>query len=310
MVSPSFWNAPQPDWRARLLRPLAAAYGAAAAHRLRHAGARVHAKVITVGNFTAGGAGKTPLALALAAMARDMRLKTAFLTRGYGGDESALLARCAPVFEGADRLASAQQAIAQGADLLICDDGLQSRRIEPDLALCAVDGAVGEGNGLCLPAGPLRAPLDAQWPLVDALVVIGAGAPGAKLTQAAALHARPAIAAEFQPAGATLDLRGARVLAFAGIGRPEKFFATLRAAGAHVVATRPFADHHRYTPRELALLHAEAAREKAQLATTEKDFARLTADQRADIVAAPVALVFSDEEAMRLRALVHQKLQL
>ena len=315
MRAPAFWGEEAPGLAASLLSPAGAIYGAVVARRMARPGAASGVPVICVGNFTAGGAGKTPLAIAVAEMLIARGEAPAFLSRGHGGshrgsplrvdparheasvtgDEPLLLARVAPTFVCSDRFAGARAAVAAGASVLVMDDGMQNPSLRKDFTLVAVDGGAGVGNGLCMPAGPLRAPLAAQLPRVDALAIIGAGEPGERVAASApgkpVFHARlapdPAIAAR---------LRGARVVAFAGIGRPEKFFDTLRETGAEVVATRAFADHHPFTPNEIATLKREAAEARARLVTTEKDFTRLPAD--CDALALPARLEFPEAEKL------------
>ena len=191
--APRFWVKPRPTLLARLLQPIGFAYGRTTARRMREQGERAGAPTICVGNFVAGGAGKTPAALALARMLIGDGRRVAFLSRGYGGaervepllvdpnahnaaivgDEPLLLARIAPCWVGTDRVRSARRAIEAGANALILDDGLQNPALVKDLAFAVVDGETGFGNGLCVPAGPLRAPVAAQLPFVRALIVLG-----------------------------------------------------------------------------------------------------------------------------------------
>lgn len=324
MRAPAFWTAPAPTLGARLLQPLAAVYGAAAAARLKKPGARVGLRIVCVGNFTLGGAGKTPAALALASdlIARGERV--AFLSRGYGGalsgrtpvvvdpaqhmaaevgDEPLLLARLAPTVICADRAEGAQAARRLGAGVIVMDDGLQNPALAKDEALAVVDGAVGFGNGLVFPAGPLRAPLAAQWPLVGRVLIVGPGAAGAEVAREAAARGKRVDFARLVPDPATVAaLRGRALLAFAGIGRPGKFFATLEEAGLDVAARAAFADHHPFTEAEIAGLAARAAARGLTLATTEKDLARLTPAlraraQAAGLVAVPARLIFDDSGA-------------
>jgi tetraacyldisaccharide 4'-kinase len=309
MRAPAFWWKPSPDIVAHLLSPAGAIYGAVAANRMARSGERVGTPVICVGNFVAGGAGKTPTAIAIARELAARGHKPFFLSRGYGGtatgapvrvdpashnaadvgDEPLLLARTAPVIVSADRLAGARAAASQGASVIVMDDGLQNPSLAKDVRIAVVDGAVGAGNGLCIPAGPLRAPIERQFEHVDAIVVIGAGEPGERLAAQARARGKTAVQAHLEPDAATLErLRDHRIVAFAGIGRPEKFFDTLRGAGATLVATHGFADHRPYSEADLAKLHAEAYRAGALLVTTEKDHARIGAAD--DIVALPVTL--------------------
>lgn len=317
MRAPDFWRRAPPSPLARALAPLGALYGAAVARRMRRAGPRADRPTIVVGGLTLGGDGKTPTALALAALLAEMGERPAFLTRGYGrrgagaafrvdpdrdtartaGDEALLLARSAPTIVGTDRAAGARLAQALGASVLILDDGLHSRRLEADFALLVVDGRYGAGNGYCPPAGPLRAPLSAQLAAADALLAIGRGAAGAPVVAWAQAAGRPVFHASL-----ALDspeaLAGRRALAFAGIARPDKFFATLEDAGVALAATRGFADHHEFSAREIAALEREAARLGADLLTTEKDAARLGAGLPARVTVARAMLVIDESERL------------
>jgi tetraacyldisaccharide 4'-kinase len=293
---------------------------------MRGPGERASAPTICVGNFVAGGAGKTPTALALARMLIGDGRRVAFLSRGYGGaervepllvdaaahtaamvgDEPLLLAKLAPCWVGTDRIRSARSAVAAGANALILDDGLQNPGLVKDLAFGVVDGETGFGNGLCIPAGPLRAPVSAQLPFVRALIVLGGDDAGASPIGAWA-PGKPLIRASLEPdALAAAPLIGREVVAFAGIARPEKFYATLRRVGAQIVATRDFADHHPYTAREVEALIEEAGRRGALLATTEKDVVRLSARHARAVVTLPVTLRF--EEPGSVRRLLRQAL--
>ena len=293
--APAFWNLLPPTPLARVLAPLGAAYGTATAWRMRRPGAALPCPVICIGNFTAGGTGKTPMAQALGRMLLAQGYHPAFLSRGFGGvagrqptlvdpaqhtaletgDEPLLLARTAPVVVCADRLAGARLALAHGADVLVMDDGLQNPALAKTLSLTMVDGVVGFGNGLCLPAGPLRAPLAAQWRWVQGLVVVGEGSAGERAAQSAAEAGKTVFFARLVPdATAAARLRGQKVVAFGGIGRPSKFFASLESTGAHIIARHGFADHHFYSPAEMQALQHQALAGNAGLVTTEKDMAR------------------------------------
>jgi len=275
MRPPAFWAAGPDHPAARCLAPLGAAYGALVARRMDRPGARAGCPILCLGNFTLGGAGKTPAALALAAVLADLGRTPAFLSRGYGGrtagpvqvdlarhdadavgDEPLLLARRAPTVVSRDRPAGAALCRALGADTIVMDDGLQNPSLVKDLSLAVIDGPAGLGNGLPVPAGPLRAPLDRQWRHVAGLILVGDGAPGEAVARAAEARGLPVHRARL--VRETDDLAGRRCLAFAGIGRPDKFFATLAEAGAVIAATRPFPDHHRYRAGELATLATEA----------------------------------------------------
>ena len=320
MRAPAFWWEPTPSLFAQFLRPPAAMYGAIAGSRMQQRGVTLDVPVICVGNFTVGGTGKTPTALRLADLLTADGQRPFFLTRGYGGrlagpvrvspghhgandvgDEPLLLARAAPTIVARDRPQGAGLATREGASVIVMDDGLQNPSLAKDLALTVVDGATGVGNGLCLPAGPLRAPLAAQWQKVDALVVVGEGAGGAAVAHEAGARGKPVFRARIEPDGASAEqLRGQRVFAFAGIGRPEKFFATLQHCGATVVRSKSFPDHHAYTADEIATIVAEAATNDLAVVTTEKDFTRIgPLPGGRTIKVLPVRLVFDDEQALR-----------
>jgi tetraacyldisaccharide 4'-kinase len=321
MRAPEFWGRSPPSPLARLLSPFGALYGAAAARRMSRPGAQASLPTIVVGGFTAGGDGKTPVAVALGEMLAQMGERPAFLTRGYGrkgaerepflvdparhcageaGDEPMLLARRAPTIVGVDRPAGARLAQEIGASVLLLDDGLQSRRLEPDLALAVVDAAFGAGNGLCMPAGPLRAPLARQLESADALVTVGSGDAVETLLRSASAVGMRVWNARTRPDPRTAArLAGKRALAFAGLARPEKFLATLRAAGALVSSWRWFRDHHHYARGEIESLEREAARAGAILVTTEKDAVRLPKAFAASCVALPIELVWEDPAGLR-----------
>lgn len=318
MRAPAFW------WRASsplsiLLRPASLAYGFVAGRRMRRGGAHAEVPVVCIGNFTAGGAGKTPTAIAVAGLMRAMGEAPVFLSRGYGGtrrgpirvtdpdtaaevgDEPLLLAAFAPTIVSRDRPAGAALAARQGATVIVMDDGLQNPSLAKDLSLAVVDGAAGIGNGLPLPAGPLRAPMRVQWRKVDAVLVIGPGPAGERVMADARARGVPAYRGRLvpDPAAAT-RLKGQRVLAFAGIGRPDKFFETLAECGATVEVARAFPDHHAFTAAEIAGLHEEAKARGLHLVTTEKDAARLAGSpMRSGVLTLPVHLHLDDPGALR-----------
>ncbi len=314
MKAPAFWLRSPPTPLARALRPLGAIYGAQTLRRMALGGARVAAPVICVGNFVLGGAGKTPTAMAIGKLLLSAGERVAFISRGYGGarrsepigvdlsihsarlvgDEPLLLAGVAPCFVGDNRVAAAQAAIDAGANVIIMDDGLQNPHIRKDFSLGVIDAGAGFGNGLCFPAGPLRAPAEAQLRFVSAILLIGPA------DAAAPIAGKTLLRADLRPqAASAAALLGQRVFAFAGIARPEKFYATLRALGAHLVATRDFADHHPFSPRETDQLLADAAAMGAKLVTTQKDWVRLSPQFQREAMALPVELRFEDEAAMR-----------
>jgi tetraacyldisaccharide 4'-kinase len=329
MREPAFWWR-KPALAAGLLAPGAACYGAIAARRMARQGVRVGVPVLCVGNFTHGGAGKTPTVTMLATMLQAAGEQPFCLSRGYGGslagpkrvdphadgaalvgDEALLLARQAPTIVARDRAAGAQAAAAAGASVIIMDDGLQNGSLAKDFTLAVVDGRRGVGNGKVFPAGPLRAPLAAQLKCTDALLLVGGGDGASNVIAAAA--GLPAFHGRLLPdAGTTAELKARNVLAFAGIGDTEKFFATAAAAGIAIAERRPFPDHHRYTAEEAAELIMQAEHNGLALLTTEKDRARMTGEPLLAALAAcahvlPVTMVV--EEADELRALVLSKLR-
>ncbi|WP_246161472.1 tetraacyldisaccharide 4'-kinase [Segnochrobactrum spirostomi] len=257
--------------------------------------ARAAVPVVCIGNFVAGGAGKTPTALLIAGIARELGRRPVFLSRGYGGreagplavdparhdaadvgDEPLLLAAAAPTVVSRDRPAGAVLASTLG-DLIVMDDGFQNPSLAKDLSIVVVDGGFGIGNGRCIPAGPLRAPLPVQLDRADAVLVIGDPAPAlAHLDAALTAHRTPRFAGHLVPRDPA-HLAGRRVVAFAGIGRPEKFFDSVRKTGAIIAATRPFPDHHAFTEKDAADLLSLCASEAAVPLTTAKDGARLPA---------------------------------
>ncbi|MGL4634981.1 MAG: tetraacyldisaccharide 4'-kinase [Beijerinckiaceae bacterium] len=294
MKTPEFWYRP-PGLLALLLSPFGWLYGFITSRRMARIGLSADIPVICVGNFTAGGAGKTPTAIAMAKLLQDMNERPFVVSRGYGGsargplrvdpslhkatdcgDEPLLLARHAPTIVSKDRAEGVRTAIAAGATVVVLDDGLQNSALQKDFTVCVVDGAVGIGNGRCVPAGPLRAPLQAQLGFVDLVLVLGQGKPGETLAESMKRYGKPCIAARILPDPEDVQkLQGRRLLAFAGIGRPEKFFATLRDAGLDVAETRAFADHQVFSDADLASVSQLASAQKLTLVTTEKDAVRI-----------------------------------
>ena len=325
MREPAFW------WRkaglaSGLLAPAAACYGAIAARRMLRQGTRAGVPVLCVGNFTLGGAGKTPAVMRLAKLLQEAGERVFCLSRGYGGslagpkrvdahsdhaaqvgDEALLLARVAPTMVARDRVAGAEAAAAAGASVVIMDDGLQNASLAKDFTIAVVDGRRGLGNGRVFPAGPLRAPLAAQLARTDALLVIGNG-DGARDIAAAGL---PIFHGQLQPnSAAVTELKARKVLAFAGIGDPDKFFATATKAGIAVAQRQAFPDHHRFTAEEAAELIMRAEHDGLALLTTEKDRARMAGEPLLAALAAKahvLTVTLLVIEAQELRALVLAK---
>jgi tetraacyldisaccharide 4'-kinase len=292
--APPFWWE-RPDWRAYALSPLSLTYGFIAGHRMKTARrARIDAPVLCVGNFTVGGSGKTPVAIALAREAARMGLVPGFLSRGHGGsfsgvhivdvdhdsarhvgDEPLLLARHGPTAVSRDRIAGAKRLIGdKGCDFLIMDDGFQSARVHMDFALLVVDARYGLGNGCVIPAGPLRAGIRDQLLFADAILKVGEGTAADAIVRRSARAGKPIYQAHTRPVDGK-PWAGRRFLAFAGIGHPDKFFDSVAAAGGKVELAKAFPDHHFYAEDELAELAAMAGADGLQLVTTSKDAARL-----------------------------------
>jgi tetraacyldisaccharide 4'-kinase len=259
---------------------------------MRQQGQKLDCPVICVGNWTAGGAGKTPVALALSSLLREKDWQPVFLSRGYGGaecgplqitpksdanqcgDEPLLLAREAPTFIAKDRLAGALEACKHG-NLIIMDDGLQNPALEKNIRLAVVDARVGIGNGLCVPAGPMRAPLRNQWAHTDAVIMVGDGEAGEAI---AAKAPCPVFRGRTEPdPEIAATLAGKKVMAVAGIGRPQKLYDSLESVGAEVKIGRAFDDHHTFDRHEIEALVAESAQNALTLVTTAKDHVRIMA---------------------------------
>jgi tetraacyldisaccharide 4'-kinase len=317
MREPGFWHGPS-SLNSHLLKPLAALYGAIAAKRLRRSGLNAGIPVLCVGNYHVGGAGKTPTVLALAKLLRELGETPVVLSRGYGGklrgpvkvdpdrhaasdvgDEPLMLANRLPVVVARKRAEGVPLARAQNASVILMDDGFQSPAVVKDASLIVIDSERGLGNGQVFPAGPLRAPLRPQLARTDALITVGGGAAAEAVAAEIAAQGKPVLRAHLKPDAAQVaELRGQRVLAFAGIGDPARFFNTLRASGIDVIRERAFADHHPYAQGEIEGLIAEAKRDALMLVTTEKDLARLRSWAQ-QIVPFPVTLEFDDAALLR-----------
>jgi tetraacyldisaccharide 4'-kinase len=316
MKTPRFWSNPpeRPGWQARLLAPAAWLWRLGGWWRGRAVVPyRAPVPVVCIGNLTAGGAGKTPMVAALLARLVAQGRDPHVVSRGHGGrlarsssarphrvdpdrdsyeavgDEPLLLAALAPVWVARDRAAGARAAAAAGAGLIVMDDGFQNPSVVKDRSILMVDAGPGFGNARLIPAGPLREPVAGGLARADAVVLVGTGA-----ERKAAVARWPglagALAARLVPRRTGLSLEGEKVLAFAGIGRPGKFFATLKAMGAQIVEAVPFADHCDYPPAVLRRLQRRALAEGAMLVTTEKDAVRLPAGFRREVVVVQVHL--------------------
>jgi tetraacyldisaccharide 4'-kinase len=305
MRAPDFWQKDGP--LGMLLSPLGALYGMSVAFKARNARPfDPGVPVICVGNLTAGGSGKTPIAIAIAEMLRARGHKPYFLTRGYAGkergpalasrghsaavmgDEALLLARTAPTIVARDRALGARLARDKGASVLVMDDGHQNFGLRKSLSLVVVDAESRFGNGRQIPAGPLREPVAQGLARADAVLLVGDGLPDLEG------YRGPVLRAHLKPEAAAFA--GKDVFAFAGIGRPEKFIASLQDCGAHLTGSCFFDDHHAYARDEITQLKMVAGH--AMLVTTEKDFVRLTTEEREGIKVLKVAAEFDDRAAM------------
>jgi tetraacyldisaccharide 4'-kinase len=323
MREPRFWHG-APSLHSDLLRPLAVLYGVIAARRMQRGGLDAGVPVICVGNYHVGGAGKTPTVLALAKLLRGLGETPVVLSRGYGGklhgpvkvdparhaaadvgDEPLMLAATLPVVVSRQRADGVPLARSLAATVILLDDGFQSPAVAKDASLIVIDGHRGLGNGQVFPAGPLRAPLPPQLARTDALIIVGNGTAADGAAAEIAAQDKPVLRANLAPNQASVAaLRGKRVLAFAGIGDPARFFGTLQASGVDVVRSRAFADHHAFARSEIDSLIAEAASDALTLVTTEKDLARLRVagglpDWAKAIVPFAVTLEFADLAGLR-----------
>lgn len=316
MRAPEFWSGGGGGVAPILLSPFSALYAAATKRRMAHAGWQAPVPVVCCGNATAGGAGKTTVALDLGRRLGNRGIGAHFLLRGYGGrikgparvdpaqhdstavgDEALLLAAERPTWVAADRAAGAQAAIAVGAQAIVMDDGLQNPTLEKDLSLLVIDGTYGFGNGRVIPAGPLREPVGAAASRCNAAVLIGEDETGALAQLPPGL---PVLRARLKPGPEAELLAGQPVFAFCGIANPRKFFATLQEAGAFLAGRQAYADHYPFDEGDLRDLLAEADSLRATPVTTRKDFVRIPPAFRNRVTVVTVQLEWEEPAAIEL----------
>lgn len=309
---PAFWRNPAAHLLPALLSPVEALVIRAARKRQEKAGWSAPVPVLCCGNVSVGGTGKTPVVMELAQRLIRRGKNPHILARGYGGrvpdgtrvdpmrhgagdvgDEPLLLASICPVWVGGDRVRGAERAIEAGADCLLMDDGFQNPGLRKTASLLVIDGGAGVGNGHVLPAGPLREPLTDALARSTAILLTGADRTG--LLPRLQACGKPVFQAFFKQSVEVAAVMGKPCIAFAGLGRPDKFFDTLRDAGVNLVGTRIFADHHPYTAHDLARLETEARRHGAVLVTTPKDHVRLPLEFQARVISVGVDLIWRDE---------------
>ncbi len=308
--APRFWQSRGAISSALL--PVAWAYSAIATSRWRRTEPiDCGLPVVCIGNLEVGGAGKTPLAIDLLVRLQARGLKPFALTRGYGGkrsgpllvdparhdwrqvgDEARLLASHAPTIVSGDRVAGALLARQQGADIIVMDDGFQNPGLKKTASLLVIDADYGLGNGRLFPAGPLREAPGAALARCDAIVLVG---DSGGLPDELSGTSLPLLKAAIRTLNKPLDLKGRRVIAFAGIGRPKKFFDGLRRIGAELVSAVAFPDHHPYRAADLALILSKAADLDALAVTTEKDRQRLDPELAERVLAVPAAFIWQQE---------------
>ncbi|MEH6494793.1 MAG: tetraacyldisaccharide 4'-kinase [Pseudomonas marincola] len=315
MKAPKFWNKDSTSMLPLLLSPLSAIYAQVdKINRSRQTETTVNVPVICIGNIVAGGAGKTPVAIAVGQFLLGSGWKVHFLSRGYGGniedptrvvpdvhtskqvgDEPLLLATVAPTWVAKDRVAGAKAAVKSGAEIIIMDDGLQNPSLHKDFSIIVIDGDYGMGNGKIIPAGPLREPLEQAMQRSDAAIIIGGRETDAPKDE----FSIPLFGAKIIPHELQAELVGEKVVAFAGIGRPEKFFKSLREAGADVVDVVEFPDHYAYEQDDVMKLVEKAALLGAALVTTRKDFVRLSPDAKMMTTVFDIDLVFDKSKGLQ-----------
>ena len=311
MKPPRFWFKKKRTLASILLAPFGWLYSYGTVNKLaRGSRTKLNIPVICVGNINLGGTGKTPTVIALVEMLKTMGHTPAVVSRGYGGsfegpvkvtpshkshqvgDEPILLSAFSDVWISKNRLLGAKAAENEGADVLILDDGLQNAALHYDLTLTVVDAKIAFGNGAVFPAGPLREPISKGLSRSDLVMSIGGQIE---------LEHPAVITGLLEPVDMGMDWSDAHVIAFAGIGRPQKFFSTLKKLGATLVNTHAFDDHQPFNDTILARLEREAFTKNAILVTTEKDAVRLPEEWRYHVMSLPVRLKLEHPNLLETR---------
>lgn len=315
MKAPKYWNKDHNSIIPILLSPLSAVYRFFdRLNRRSKITKTLPVPIICIGNAVAGGAGKTPVAISIAQFLISEGWNVHFLSRGYGGqnlgpvrvvpdvhsshevgDEPLLLATIAPTWVSKERADGGEAAVNAGAEIIIMDDGFQNTAVHKDLSFLVVDGGYGVGNGRIIPAGPLREPFKEAADRADGVIVVGSGEDIGFLQK----YNVPKFNAKIVPHALQLELIGGKVVAFAGIGRPTKFFDSLRDAGADVVEAIGFPDHHVFSQDDIMGLVEKAAQQDAALVTTRKDYVRLSDDARMMTTVFDIDLVFEKPQSLQ-----------
>ena len=309
MKAPGFWHTDGPV--PRLLSPLGRLYASATARRVARQGFRLPVPVISVGNVSAGGTGKTPVVMDLLGRLSATGTLAQVVMRGHGGrlhgpvrvdperhgaedvgDEALMLSSLGPVWIARDRATGGQASVSDGAEAVILDDAHQNPALVRDLSVLVVDAETGFGNGRCIPAGPLREPVETALERADMVALLGPA--GARDALRGRFRDLPVVEGGLAPLRTGTDWSGLRMLAFAGIGRPGKFFDTLEALGAEIARAVPLGDHQPLPDALMRRLAAEAAALGAELVCTEKDFVRLSAEWRGKVLFLPVRVEWTD----------------
>lgn len=321
MRAPSFWFKPpsRPGVWPRVLHPLSILWRVMSDRRQKNGKhLRVSVPVVCVGNINVGGTGKTPTVIKLLSVFNELGVTAHVISKGYGGsiegplrvdevdhtasdvgDEPLLIAAFGPCWVAKDRAAGAEAAIDAGAEVLILDDGMQNPDLVKDFTLLVVDAGVGFGNERLLPAGPLRQSVEDGLLVADMVLSIGPQKAQRDFSKRfSGSQDIPHVKGALEPLQTGMLWHDLRAFGFAGIGRPEKFFETLRGTGANVVGTRSFGDHETLSATLLRRMESEAAQLGAQMVTTEKDAVRLPNDWRQKVITLPVRLELEQEETL------------